>query len=340
MRISTNSILRNYRSGLSSSVNRLNSARERTLTERKFVKASEDPAAATKAFQLRREYLKNEDYIHNVSVAQGEITATESSLMQINEMGKGIKQSILRGITGTTSTEARTAISQNLEETAESMVMSMNAKYGDKFLFGGSSTKEAPFELKNIEKDGVTTRVLTYRGIDVNTTVPEELAELEKLAKETNYMDLGFGLKKDASGNMIEGTAYETSRPGIDILGFGNDEEGISKNMITLTLQLSKEMLKDPLDTEKIDKMSDQFDKNFNANIDKVTQYGTNSKFLEDTETRLLDGRMNLNKKILDTENVDLAQAITEFSWAEYAYNAALKVGNSILSQSFIDFMK
>ena len=39
-------------------------------------------------------------------------------------------------------------------------------------------------------------------------------------------------------------------------------------------------------------------------------------------------------------ESVDMAEALTEFSWAEYAYNAALKVGNSILSQSFIDFMR
>lgn len=332
MRISTNAVLRNYRSGLNKSINKLNAARDRTLTERKFVKASEDPASATKAFQLRREYLKNEDYIHNVSVAQGEISATESSLMQINEMGKTVKEGLLRGVTGTLSPEARNAVAQNMEETAESMVMSMNARYGDKFMFGGASTKEAPFELKDNK--------LYYRGIDVNTNNPDELAKLQELAKETNYMDLGFGLKKDASGNIINGTAYETSRPGIDILGFGNDGEGISKNLITLTLQLADEMRKNPIDNAKLDKMSDQFDKNFNQNIDKVTQYGTNSKFLEDTETRLIESRLNLNKKILDTENVDLAQAITEFSWAEFAYNAALKVGNSILSQSFIDFMR
>ena len=332
MRISTSSILRNYRSGLNKSINKLNSARERTLTERKFLKASEDPASATKAFQLRREYLKNEDYIHNVGIAQGEITATESSLMQINEMGKTVKEGLLRGKTGSMSPESRNAIAQNMEETAQSMVMSMNARYGDKFLFGGASTKEAPFELKD--------NVLYYRGIDVNTNNPDELAKLEELAKETNYMDLGFGLRKDEAGNIINGTAYETSRPGIDILGFGQDQNGISKNIITLTLQLAKEMRKDPIDNSKLDKMSDQFDLNFNKNIDKVTQYGTNSKFLEDTENRLIDSRLNLNKKILDTENVDLAQAITEFSWAEYAYNAALKVGNSILSQSFIDFMR
>ena len=46
-----------------------------------------------------------------------------------------------------------------------------------------------------------------------------------------------------------------------------------------------------------------------------------------------------LNEQILEIEQVDMADAITEFSWAQYCYNAALKVGNSILSQSLIDYM-
>ena len=86
--------------------------------------------------------------------------------------------------------------------------------------------------------------------------------------------------------------------------------------------------------------MSNQLDKNMSDNLDKITQLGSTTKFLEDTENRLMDNNLNLNEKIASVENIDLAEAITEFSWAEYAYNAALKVGNSIISQSFIDFMR
>ena len=86
--------------------------------------------------------------------------------------------------------------------------------------------------------------------------------------------------------------------------------------------------------------MNSQLEKNHNTNLDKITQLGSTSKFLEDTESRLEDSRINLNEKMAAVESVDPAEAITEFSWAEYAYNAALKVGNSILSQSFIDFMR
>lgn len=332
MRISTNSIVRNYRTHLGKSTARLNESREKVLTERKFNRASQDPAGANKAFQLRREYLKNEDYLHNLGVAQGQIAATESSLMQVNEMGKQAKGDILRALNGATSKEGRTAIAQNLEETAESIVMSMNARYGDKFMFGGAATKEAPFKLENGK--------LSYRGIDVDTTDTEELAQLKAMSEETNYLDLGFGLNKDTDGNIIKGTAYNISNPGIDALGYGKNAEGISNNFVTQLVEMAKVLRADDFDSEKLGSMSAQFDKSISNNLDKITQLGSKTKFLEDTENRLKYNNLNLSEKIVSVENIDLAEAITEFSWAEYAYNAALKVGNSILSQSFIDFMR
>ena len=38
-------------------------------------------------------------------------------------------------------------------------------------------------------------------------------------------------------------------------------------------------------------------------------------------------------------EDVNMADAISSFLWAEYCYNAALKVGNSILSQTLMDYL-
>ena len=45
-------------------------------------------------------------------------------------------------------------------------------------------------------------------------------------------------------------------------------------------------------------------------------------------------------EQVLAIEDVDPADAITAYSWAQYCYNAALKVGNSILSESLMDFLQ
>ena len=63
------------------------------------------------------------------------------------------------------------------------------------------------------------------------------------------------------------------------------------------------------------------------------------SVFLQSNEERLSTLLMDTNTQILDVEQVDLADAITTFSWQQYCYNAALKIGNQLLSQSLIDYM-
>ena len=73
---------------------------------------------------------------------------------------------------------------------------------------------------------------------------------------------------------------------------------------------------------------------------EKITELGTRTEFLTTTKDRLETSEINLATQIDNVVNVDMAEAIMNFSWAQYAYNASLKVGNNILTPSFIDFMK
>ncbi len=74
--------------------------------------------------------------------------------------------------------------------------------------------------------------------------------------------------------------------------------------------------------------------------LEKITELGTQTEFLTTTKDRLETSEINLATQIDNVVNVDMAEAIMNFSWAQYAYNASLKVGNNILTPSFIDFMK
>ena len=52
------------------------------------------------------------------------------------------------------------------------------------------------------------------------------------------------------------------------------------------------------------------------------------------------DADISIQEQMQKVEGIDPAAAITDYMWNQYAYNAALKVGTSILSPSFIDFMR
>lgn len=54
IRATTSGVLKGYRSGLNKSFTRMNDARTTVMTHRTFNSYAEDPAAAAKAFQLRR----------------------------------------------------------------------------------------------------------------------------------------------------------------------------------------------------------------------------------------------------------------------------------------------
>lgn len=329
MRITTNQVLRNYQSNLSKSTLELDQARNRVLTKRNFDKASEDPAAAATAYKLRREYIETEDHLENVKDITSQFEAVESSAMEMNTIAKEANALILEGINGTSSTESRKTIATSLRQMQESMVMSANSKLGESFLFGGQTRDAVPFKLDNGK--------LQYYGNDVSSTDPDVQNKLKEMSNAKVYVDLGFGLSF-TNGNIDGNSAFDTAISGLNALGFGT-VDGKDQNIVNLLGQVADEMEKQPIDLEKLDSLSKQFTDAKSNLTDFVTSLGTKSTFLETTQTRLEDNLTTLNKKIVSVENVDLAVAISDYSWAQYAYNAALKVGNSILSQSFIDFM-
>lgn len=333
MRVTTNSILRGYTRNLGTSMNNLNSAREKVMTKRNFNKIAEDPAAAAKAFRYRQQYAANEDYLDNVENTISQFDAVDSSAQEIVKALKDINADILKGINGATGEEQRKTLATSLKEAAKSIVLSANAKFGDTFIFGGNNTKDVPFVYDE------ATGELTYRGIDVNSTNPNDITKLSNLADEKLFTDLGFGLQETA-GVLEENSAFNTSIPGINLLGYGTNADGTSKNIVTLLHDVATELEQPTLDEDKFKLLTDQFTESRNSVIDFESQLGTKSKFLNTTKERLENYSDTLNEKIVGIENIDLAEAISSYSWAQYAYNAALQVGNSILSPSFIDFMK
>ena len=356
MRIATNTILRNYSANLSKSAANLEVSRTKVATKRNFNKVSESPSGSTKAFQLRRDFIRNEDHLENIKMAQGKFTSIETGIVQVSKMAEQINADILTGINGTTSKEQREAIAQGFDKMKESMLLSMNAKDGDKFVFGGTNTTQTPLKMNAdnelfyfVKMDETDPLKPIYVNVSTGypegypTTPPDSTAPINLeafLAKEKLYMDTGFGLQLDINGDVIEGTAFNTSYPAIDLISFGQTADGHPKNLISIVGKLAKEFREDPMDTEKVEKMVQSFTDARNNIIDKMTSVGTMSNFLEITEERLIDNRINLNTKIVDIENVNMEEAIMEFEFAKYAYSAALKVGTSILQPSFIDFMK
>lgn len=333
MRISTRSIMSGYNRNLNKTLNNLYSSQTKVLTQRNFNSISEDPSSASRSFKLWRDYNQNADYIENAKTTQELFDSVASSTLQVSKiLSEQVSEDALKAVNGATSYDARQTYATTLRGMQESIILSMNSSYGDRVLFGGASTKEVPFELTDDGK-------LLYRGVDVNTNDPVEMAKLEGFKNETLYVDLGFGMK-ETNGTIDNDSVFNTAICGIEMLGYGTTDDGISKNVVTLLGQMADELEKENLNEDKFNELFSQFTESKNKVADFAAQLGTDCEFLENTVTKLENNQDILNTQIINLDQVDMPAAITDYIWQQYAYNAALKVGNSILSQSFIDFMR
>lgn len=337
MRISTNAIIRNYKSNLAASVANLNKSRDHVMTQRSFNSAAENPAAAARASQLHRKYYKNLDNLDTLSDVQSRQDGQEDALMQISNAMRTISSDYnIQVMSGDKQTpETRQTFAAAIRQFQKSMTLSLNSTYEDTFLFAGADGKNPPFMLS---EDGKT---LTYRGIDVNAVQgSQDYKDLDKLSKETLYVDLGMGLSLDGIDRVVPSSAFNLSLPGIKAIGFGKDADGLSDNVIVLAGQLADALEADNFDSDAYGKLMDKF-KGLGSNVlNEITNLGVKSEFLNTTKDRLENNDISLQEQMLKVEGMDPAAAITDYMWNQYAYNAALKVGTSILSPSFIDFMK
>ncbi len=338
-RITTNMMMSTYRYNLMETNNKLSSSRDKVLTQRKFSSFAEDPAAATQSFRLRRSLYQNDSHIaSNDAVTQKFKTAWGTIGTVVTDLSdKTARASAALGVTGTAG-ESRTALGQVLMSTAQSVIQGMNVPYGDQFIFAGNDGLNVPFSW-----DGDK---LLYRGVDVNAA--GEMTKLDAMASEELNVDLGMGMSEDATGKLINGSAFDSALSGIKILGYGVDADGDPKNLASIMMRLGSIFshcnnesgaYTPPEEQQEAERLLGKLKTAQSGVTSQYVELDTKSKYLEANATQLTDTKNNIGEQILELEQVDLAEAITSFSWDQYCYNAALKVGNQLLSQSLIDYM-
>ena len=227
---------------------------------------------------------------------------------------------------------------------------------------------------KYLKSDGGATnteseaaQALHYRGVPVDSNAPADVEKMEYFLKgEHKYIDVGLG-HKEADGEAVSSTVFDSSLQGIYYSGgYGTkngvkveitDEDGntktmvvdnIPKNVISVVNEMGQILQRCDKDDGAWASEEDQF--RFKALVDEFedgcaafrerwTEMDTQSGCLRDNSELLTNTKDSLQQQYMELEDVDPAAAISDFMFARYCYDAALKVGNSVLSQSLMDYM-
>lgn len=215
-------------------------------------------------------------------------------------------------------------------------------------------------------------RALCYRGIPVDSNDPSDLEKLKYLSKgEKKYVDIGLGY--DMNGGEVESSSvYNVSLEAINFLGgYGLekrtvtlpervDEDGVKhtaltfefedipKNIVSITDQIGTILQRcspedgsfaSDEDEARFRALVDAFEESSFRVKDRYTELTTQAQFLKNNQKQLASNADTLNEQIQAVDYVDPAAAISDFIFAKYCYDTALKVGNSVLSETLMDYM-
>lgn len=173
-----------------------------------------------------------------------------------------------------------------------------------------------------------------------------EAEKLEYLKNEKYYVDIGLGFQEDKNGNLIPSSGFNAALNGINFFGCGLDEDGDPKNIYSIVQKLT-EISDSASEGGDWGSVYDEFKRlvgkletassNFKT---EFTNMAASTTKLENNEKLLEDNFYNLQEQYAALEDVDMVDSITSFIWAQYCYNAALKVGNNVLSESLMDYLR
>ena len=224
---------------------------------------------------------------------------------------------------------------------------------------------------KYLKADGTGTNteseahsILHYRGVPVDSMDETDQKKMEYFMKgETKYLDLGLGFKEQ-DGEAVSSSVFDAALQGIYYLGGTGTEKvmvdmknsdpprqvemELPNNIVSIMSRMSEILLNcraedgewaSESEESEFFALAQRFEDQASLVKQRWDEMDTESGFLRDNSELLTDTADSLSQQFMALEDADPAAAITEYMFARYCYDAALKVGNSVLSQSLMDYM-
>lgn len=155
-------------------------------TGKKLTTPSDDPTGATKVLQSRTELKNAEQFDKNIFSAKMFLDTTEGTLAQLGEALIRTKELAMQAASDTVGESQRSMIGSEIGQIFNSVLEMSNRRVGERFLFGGFKTQEAPFN-----RDG------EYKGDDGEIKVQNEKGNFVAMNLTGDRVFLGRAIGKD-----------------------------------------------------------------------------------------------------------------------------------------------
>lgn len=167
-RVPTSLISTRARSQVNQQTRYLQQLSDQIATGQRYQLPSEAPAAAIRSIVLQKSLERNEQLQSNIQTDRSFLGATENALADTGFLYDELKSLVLTGSGDNITTSEKLALAEQVGSLLKSALNSANANFRGRYLFGGSETREQPFELvgNGVRYNGNFEGIQSYVGID------------------------------------------------------------------------------------------------------------------------------------------------------------------------------
>ncbi|MBK7642606.1 MAG: flagellar hook-associated protein FlgL [Planctomycetes bacterium] len=207
------------KAGLNANLAKLITAQEQVSSGKKLLRPSDNPVAAATVLALQRQLGDVSRYSEAIGTARPLLEQGMSALNEASSIMTEARGLAVQGLNGTLNAADRQALAQNLRLLKSRLLEVANTKLGDRFVFGGTETKNIPFSETDVNGqprvvyhgDGASRSVAVGPGVDLAVNIPgtEAFGRFESSGVSFNGTS---GVALGTSANAGTGYGYLTIR--------------------------------------------------------------------------------------------------------------------------------
>jgi len=162
LRPTQSSTFRLVQSGLQFNLSKLVRAQEQIASGKRILRPSDDPVGSSQAGVFRRQLASQDRFRDVIQTSRRLVDSGAVALEDASGVVSEARAIAIEGMNGTKTSTERRLLADQLRLIRDRMIDIANTRSGERFLFGGTSTQEKPYE--SLTLDG--RRTVAYSGND------------------------------------------------------------------------------------------------------------------------------------------------------------------------------
>lgn len=324
MRISENTTYNNFLYNLGNSQSSLQATMQQLSSQQQVSKPSDNPLAASQIMALSSSLTQNKTYANTIKDAINLSQTQDSALSGLSDQMLRIRTLVQASANGAYGPDELKSNKTELSSVMASVVDSLNADYGGRYVFAGTKIDKPPFELVKATADDAANNVqagdiigIKYNGSTTNQT--RSISSGVSIDLATNGANIVGGTTQGGAGTQL-GDYFANVIKTLNT--------GINKPDQLAAAQSS-------LGGELLGQTSNFSDKVVNVR----TTIGAVVNRLNIASAQNTSQNLNLTTMKSNVQDVDMAKAYMEYQKDQTTYQSTLAMGTKIMNTTILNYM-